>query len=99
MVSHSETFGLVYIEALSQGLRLLYSRHQGIDNFFKDRIGEAVNSHSLEEIVNSLDKLLSSPEDYVIPADLFTQFSWDNIALEYKSIYLNIIEKNLKKTK
>src|SRR5690606_36956584 len=31
MISHTETFGLVFIEALSQGKPLLYSKGQGVD--------------------------------------------------------------------
>lgn len=53
MVSHSETFGLVYIEALSQGLPILYTRGQGIDGTLKEKIGEAADSYD----ENSIKKL------------------------------------------
>src|SRR5690606_27011809 len=41
MPSCNETFGLVYIEALSQGLPVLYTKDDGIDGFYEN-IGEAV---------------------------------------------------------
>ena len=47
MPSKHETFGLVYIEALSQNLSLLYTKGQGIDNFFDFNIGIAVNPRSV----------------------------------------------------
>lgn len=36
MVSHHETFGLVYPEAMSQGLPVLYTRGEGFDGQFPD---------------------------------------------------------------
>lgn len=91
MVSHSETFGLVYIEALSQGLRILYSKGQGIDNLFKEKLGESAYSYSLEDIVNKLDNLLSSHDKYEIPTTKLNQFSWNSIAQRYKHLYDTIL--------
>lgn len=36
MPSYFETFGLVYVEAMSQGIPLVYSKDQGFDNWFED---------------------------------------------------------------
>ena len=38
MPSKSETFGLVYIEALSQGLSVLWSRGEAIEGMFSESI-------------------------------------------------------------
>jgi len=44
MPSITETFGLVYAEALSQGLPVLYTRGQGFDRQFEEgEVGYAVD--------------------------------------------------------
>lgn len=88
MPSIHETFGLVYIEALSQNLRLLYSKGQGVDGVFKEKTGEAVNPFSVDSIRTSLINLLLNPTDYStnIYIDM-ERFRWSNIALMYKELY------------
>ena len=92
MVSKRETFGLVYIEALSQGLRVLFTRGEGIDGLFTKRIGEAVNAYSEDEISAGLEKMLLHPEAYekLQLAD-FNEFDWDKISQTYYKIYQFII--------
>lgn len=92
MPSKKETFGLVYLEAMSQGLHVLYTREEGIDGMFSKKVGEAVNAFSEEEICDGLEKLLSHPEDYekLQPSD-FDGFDWDKIAQLYFSMYSEII--------
>ncbi|MDE7150421.1 MAG: glycosyltransferase [Bacteroidales bacterium] len=82
MISHSETFGLVYIEALSQGLPVLYTIGQGIDGVFHEKIGEAVNSHDRKDIARGLTKMILNYNDYH-PVDNIMQFSWAEIARQY----------------
>lgn len=82
MVSHSETFGLVYMEALSQGLPVLFTAGQGIDGVFHEKIGEAVNSHSRKNIANGLQKMILNYSDYQ-PIDNIMRFSWNEIARQY----------------
>lgn len=36
MPSKPETFGLVYVEALSQGLPILYAKGEGFDGYFDE---------------------------------------------------------------
>ena len=87
MVSHKETFGLVYIEALSQGLPILATCKQGIDGYFDSKIGEFVNSRSIDEIVSGIDTIFSNYNEYEIPSDLIKyNFDWDSIANHYYSI-------------
>jgi len=57
MASFTETFGLVYLEALSQGLPVIYSKNTGIDGLFNDgQIGYSVNPHDVEEVANAILK-------------------------------------------
>lgn len=87
MVSHSETFGLVYVEALSQGLPVLYSLNQGIDGMFAENVGEKADSHSLKSIVSALDKLITNYSNYDSIENSINKFDWKTIANNYIKIY------------
>ena len=53
MPSHHETFGLVYAEAMSQGLPVIYTRGQGFDGQFKEGTGGfAVSDIDPSELFN-----------------------------------------------
>lgn len=86
MVSIFETFGLVYIEALSQNLPVLYTKNQGIDGLFGPEVGEAVNPLSEDEIVEGLKKILTGMYYSNRNVD-FEEFRWSRIATKYREFY------------
>lgn len=93
MPSFVETFGLVYAEAMSQGLPVLYTRGQGFDGFFPE--GEVGYSVSPTDIADIADKVKRIVRDYdglsahcVLCAK---RFDWQQIAREYTTIYQTII--------
>jgi glycosyltransferase involved in cell wall biosynthesis len=54
MPSLAETFGLVYLEAMSRGLPVLYTRGQGFDGHFPEgEVGYAVNPHDPADIARA----------------------------------------------
>jgi len=86
MPSHSETFGLVYIEALTQGVPVLYTEKQGFDGFYpSDTVGYAVNSRDKKAISAQIVKLFQtrSTLQKSIHKLSFEQFSWKRIAENY----------------
>lgn len=84
MVSHSETFGLVYLEALSQGLNIVCTRNQGVDGVFKEKVGEFVESHKVSDIKEALYRLLTNRDDYsLLSEDEIRMYSWPHIARRY----------------
>jgi glycosyltransferase involved in cell wall biosynthesis len=88
MPSKYETFGLVYVEALLQGLPILYTKGEGIDGFYDNSIGEAVDNMSTNEIAKKLDILMRNYEKYNFNQKLISEnHNWKNIALKYKDIY------------
>ncbi len=93
MVSKRETFGLVYLEALTQGLPLLYTKSRGIDGIFKERIGEAVDPYSVNSIKNGLQKMIANYEEYDTYVN-FSDFDWEGIAQKYYEMYDTIIQQN-----
>lgn len=87
MPSMVETFGLVYIEALTQGLPVLYSQNQGIDGVFTEKVGERVNPTDTESIASGLRKIIEEYELYEVNAVDFRRFNWNLIAGRYIEIY------------
>jgi glycosyltransferase involved in cell wall biosynthesis len=62
MPTTSETFGMVYIEALSAGIPIIYSKEQGIDGYFDDAdIGSAVDPTSVNSVHQAI---LQTIENY-----------------------------------
>ena len=93
MPSIYETFGIVYIEAMSQGLPLIYTRGQGFDGQFKEgEVGYSVQSDSPSEISERVKAILKN-YDYISEKCLSNvdKFSWDRIAGDYKKLYEGIV--------
>jgi glycosyltransferase involved in cell wall biosynthesis len=92
MPSKRETFGLVYIEALSQGLPVLYTQNQGIDGLFIAAVGLATNPNKNKNIFISIEKLIFNSNDYkenIINLN-FNEFSWKVI---FENYYLKLYKK------
>ena len=95
MPSIHETFGLVYAEAMSQGLPIIYSKNQGFDGQFEDgEVGFAVDSldynqvsYRIKDIIDDYDRISENC------LRSFEKFDWRKISNEYKGIYESIIEK------
>ena len=92
MPSIHETFGLVYIEALSQNLPVIYSKGQGIDGLFDESVGIRVNALSVDEIREAIRNILKNPVKYSNKKVVFKDFDWKNIAENYIRFYQNAIK-------
>lgn len=89
MPSHTESFGLVYAEALSQGLPIVYTRGQGFDGQFEDgTVGYSVSDVDSKElskkIIEITDKYNQMSKNAI---DGCRKFSWSLIAEEYSKLY------------
>jgi glycosyltransferase involved in cell wall biosynthesis len=85
MPSHYESFGLTYVEALTQGKPIIYTKNQGIDGFFKNgSIGYAVNSKNTGEIICAIHKIVrnycATSANCLIACE---RFEWENIEKKY----------------
>lgn len=93
MPSIHETFGLVYIEALTQNLAVIYTKDQGIDGLLDERVGEKVNALSTKSIQTAISKVLEYRSDYLASEVVdFECFRWNDIAKVYERIYQSIVE-------
>ncbi len=89
MPSRKETFGLVYIEAMSQGLPVIYTRGQGIDGYFAEgEVGYSVLPDDIESIVTAVKNIrqhYSAMSQHCVSEA--AAFDWQRIAERYLSIY------------
>lgn len=98
MPSYTETFGLVYAEAMSQGLPVLYSKGQGFDGQFEEgKVGFAADSHDEQEIAEKLINIINNyskiKENTV---QLVDKFKWKTIVSIYSKNYNSILNKQVR---
>ncbi|MTJ02274.1 glycosyltransferase family 4 protein [Idiomarina piscisalsi] len=88
MPSSHETFGLVYVEAMLQGLPILYTANEGVDGFYSDMIGEKVQQLTVEEVTTKLIKMISNLASYELPVEeIKRNHDWAEIAKKYLLVY------------
>lgn len=92
MPSIYETFGLVYAEAMSQGLPVIYTRGQGFDGQFEDgKVGFSVKHDATNEIVDRVKDVLKNyntlSENCISNVD---RYMWEKITQEYSTLYNNL---------
>lgn len=92
MPSKSETFGLVYAEAMSQGLPVIYSKGQGFDRQFEEGVVgyhvDCLNAHDIaQRILDIKDNYKNLSKNCL---KLCHKFDWEIIAQTYKNIYCQL---------
>lgn len=95
LLSYPETFGLVYVEAMSQGLPVIYTQGEGFDNFFPNKkIGVSVDHKNQIEFNHAIDYIVENYTQLSHQAAYEMQrFDWDKINLEYLDLYHLIVEE------
>lgn len=96
MPSIHESFGLVYAEAMTQGIPVVYTRGQGFDGQFNDgEVGYAVNCFDYKEIADKVELILSDYNNISARCiERSQRYSWDNINKIYKEIYDQSMSKS-----
>ncbi len=93
--SLTETFGLVYAEAMSQGLPVIYTRGQGFDGQFPDgEVGFAVDPLDVPGIAQAMERILA---DYRRTSErcirLSKKFDWTDFVRQYGEMYREVTGK------
>lgn len=93
MPSKHETFGLVYAEAMSQGLPLIYTRGQGFDGQFEEgEVGYSVECDSQNDIADRVKDIISNYGNMSFNCiEKVDKFNWDKMDREYLKLYKKIL--------
>ena len=88
MPSYRETFGTVYIEAMSQGLPVIYSKGQGIDGYFAEgSVGYGCDPDNVDEVVDRIKKIIENYSGMSKQTLLESRrFRWEIVAGEYNDV-------------
>lgn len=95
LISKKETFGLVFIEALSQGTPIIFTKGQGVSSFFeRETVGSGISEFNVKDFNQKLKYVLdnynSMSKNAISEID---QFRWENISQKYLSIYDDTINE------
>jgi len=90
--SFAESFGLVYPEAMSQGLPVIYTKNQGFDGYFQDgHVGFAVDPTSPHEIAEKIRLVFTDYDRLSTNAfNASKDFSWDIVSRKLIQLYQSI---------
>lgn len=91
MISKSETFGLVYFEALTQGLPVVYTAGQGFDGVFDGlNVGLAAKSCSVSDVAEKIRLVL---RDRIAMQKCIMQINFDDFSWQRKiQVWLSILK-------
>lgn len=98
LASFHESFGLVYAEAMSQGLPIIYTKGEGFDSQFPDGVvGLPVDPNDSQEIARNIIHILN---DYNRFSENCTSntcaFDWRAIAERHKAVYESVLQSEEK---
>lgn len=84
-----ETFGVAYVEAMSQGVPVIYTRNQGFDGFFPDGVfGHAVSAQNPEEIAQAIKRILADYAHYARNAfEHAPHFGWETSIDKFEELF------------
>ncbi|WP_224490195.1 glycosyltransferase family 4 protein [Robertkochia flava] len=85
--SEGETFGLVYLEALSQGLPILLCANQGIDGIIDNFPGVRIAKPTPLNISQGLERIILDYPTYDFCSLDMDEFYWSNVAKKYKALF------------
>lgn len=95
--SVAETFGLVYLEALSQNLPVIYTKGDGVDGFLAENNGVGISYPTPENIKEAITEIFNNWSYYSNSGFEFNQYRWNVIAENYITIYNEVLSENKQK--
>ncbi len=92
MASFKETFGLVFLEALTQNIPIIYTEKQGIDGYFNNKnYAYSVKPEDYIEISDAIKYIIDNYDkiEYTDITEL-EKFRWNNIADKMFNLYKSV---------
>ncbi len=96
MASHTESFGLTYVEAMSQGLPVIYSKGQGFDGqFMEGDVGYHVDPKSYLDISRKIKLIIERYDELSLNCiEGVDKYRWEEIERKYQIIYHESVKDN-----
>ena len=92
MPSFTESFGLVYAEAISQGLPVVYSKGQGFDGQFEEGVvGFNCDAYDANDVSKAISKVLERCRK-LRNREILRKFDWGYIVKSYRLVYNEVLE-------
>lgn len=101
LISQTETFGKVYLEALIAGLPVITANNGGSEQFITQENGMITSRNDIDQIGHDMFQIFQHYDQYdnkKISADAQERFSTKAITKKHLDYYQNIIRQHHKKT-
>lgn len=95
LASKSETFGVVYIEAMACGLPVIATRCGGPEDFVNDTNGILIPTDDIEDLSKALIKMRLNIDNFDnerISEECYNKFSSENIAKQIVEQYYKVLK-------
>lgn len=93
--SHSETFGVVFVEAIACGKPVIATRCGGPEMIVNNKNGMLVQPKDIQDIANAMERMIETYKNYepkIIREDFLKRFSKNAVIPNIMDIYLNMIK-------
>ncbi len=94
MPSLHETFGLVYAEALTQKLPVIFTKNEGFDyQISNEKVAYPVEPKKVDNIASTIEKIINNYDDIQNNFQIeYERFDWKIISTAYEKIYRDVIK-------
>lgn len=88
--SVNETFGIVFIESISRGVPIIFTKGTSVDGFFMSQVGKSIDKFDTESIFLAVNEILNDYENLSFNCvNESGKHSWSEVATNVINIYIS----------